>query len=58
MSTCGAILAQKATFNSLGSELGSLYRLSDIQTRSISPKNFNGAKGKGIMATEGTGTED
>ncbi|MGY2133724.1 glycoside hydrolase family 172 protein [Hymenobacter sp. HD11105] len=47
--------AQKATFNGLGSELGNLYRLSDAQTRSISPENFNGAKGKGGMATEGTG---
>ncbi len=29
--------------------------LSDAQTRSISPENFTGEKGKGGMATEGTG---
>src|SRR5690606_25579270 len=32
-----------------------LYRLSDAKTRSISPENFAGEKGKGGMATEGTG---
>ncbi|QIL76897.1 glycoside hydrolase family 172 protein [Hymenobacter sp. HDW8] len=55
LGTLGPVMAQKATFNGLGSELGNLYRLSDAQTRSISPENFNGAKGKGGMATEGTG---
>jgi hypothetical protein len=29
--------------------------LSDAETRSISPENFDGAKGRGGMATEGTG---
>jgi hypothetical protein len=42
-------------FNGLGVNLGNLYRLSDAQTRSISPENFNGEKGKGGMATTGTG---
>ncbi len=42
-------------FNGLGSDLGNLYRLSDAQTRSISPENFSGAKGQGGRATEGTG---
>ena len=41
-------------FNGLGSELGNLYRLSDAETRSISPENFSGAKGQGGRATEGT----
>jgi hypothetical protein len=37
--------------------LGSLSRLSAEETRSVSPENFNGAKGRGGMATEGTGAE-
>ena len=44
-----------ATFNGLGVNLSNLYRLSDARTRSISPENFTGEKGKGGMATEGTG---
>src|SRR5206468_3891881 len=35
--------------------MGTLSRLSHAQTRSISPENFRGDKGKGGMATEGTG---
>ena len=44
-----------ASFNGLGMSLGGLARLSDAQTRSISPENFAGEKGKGGMAKEGTG---
>jgi len=44
-----------AQFNGLGVHMGNLSRLSQAQTRSISPENFNGAKGAGGMATEGTG---
>jgi hypothetical protein len=39
----------------LGLHMGNLYRLSDAKSRSISPENFTGEKGKGGMATEGTG---
>jgi hypothetical protein len=42
-------------FNGLGLHLGNLSRLSNAQTRSISPENPTGEKGKGAMATEGTG---
>lgn len=42
-------------FNGLGVNMGNLYRMSDAKTRSISPENFNGEKGKGGMATTGTG---
>lgn len=42
-------------FNGLGLHLGNLSLLSNAKTRSISPENFDGAKGKGGMATEGTG---
>ena len=43
------------SFNGLGVGLGNLYRLSAATTRSISPENFSGEKGRGGMATEGTG---
>ena len=42
-------------FNGIGTNLSNLSTLSDAKTRSISPENFDGAKGKGGMATEGTG---
>lgn len=42
-------------FNGLGLSLGNLARLSRAQTRSISAENPTGEKGKGGMATEGTG---
>ncbi len=42
-------------FNGLGMHLGNLARLSDAESRSLSPENFSGAKGQGGMATEGTG---
>ncbi|CAN5513221.1 DUF2961 domain-containing protein [soil metagenome] len=44
-----------ARFNGLGMNLGNLSLLSDAKTRSISPENFTGEKGKGGMATTGTG---
>ncbi len=44
-----------STFNGLGMNLGNLSRLSDAKTRSISAENPTGAKGRGGMATEGTG---
>ena len=42
-------------FNGLGMGLGNLSRLSSARTRSISAENPNGEKGRGGMATEGTG---
>lgn len=44
-------------FNGLGMNLGNLSKLSNAKTRSISAENFTGEKGKGGMATEGTGKE-
>ena len=44
------------SFDGLGNHMGSLSRLSNAETRSISAENFNGAKGQGGMATEGTGS--
>lgn len=42
-------------FNGLGLHLGNLPLLSRAKSRSISAENFTGEKGKGGMATEGTG---
>jgi hypothetical protein len=51
----GATMEAQQTFNGLGMGIGSLSRLSKAKTRSISPENFTGEKGKAGMATEGTG---
>jgi hypothetical protein len=42
-------------FNGLYLNLGNLCRLSKAKTRSISAENFSGDKGRGGIATEGTG---
>src|SRR5579871_2089236 len=46
--------AQK--YNGIDANLSNIFRLSDAKSRSISPENFNGEKGKGGMATAGTGS--
>lgn len=48
---------ENAMFNGLGMNLGNLARLSNAKTRSISAENFTGEKGRGGMATEGTGAK-
>jgi len=45
----------QAKFNGLDVNMSNMYMMSDAKTRSISPENFTGEKGKGGMATEGTG---
>ncbi len=52
-----AVLAQEASYNGLDNRLSSLYRLSNARTLSISPENPTGEKGKGGVATEGTGAK-
>src|ERR1035437_7743220 len=47
--------AADSTFNGLDLNLGNLYRVSKAQSRSISPENFTGEKGKAGMSTDGTG---
>ena len=42
-----------AEFSGLGMHMGNLSRLSRAQSRSISPENFTGAKGRGGMSTDG-----
>jgi hypothetical protein len=48
------IFAQMSPFNGLDMNLGNLARLSSAQTRSISPENFSGEKGKAGMAKKGS----
>jgi len=50
------VFAQSA-FNGLDMNMGNLYRLSDAETRSISPENFTGEKGKGGMAKPSDGDQ-
>ncbi len=42
--------SQNYPYNGLDQSMGNLSRLSDAKTRSISPENFTGEKGKGGMA--------
>ncbi len=42
-------------FDGLNTSMDNLFMTSDAKSRSISPENFNGEKGKGGMATTGTG---
>ncbi len=42
-------------YNGMDASLSNIFRLSDAKSRSISPENFNGEKGKGGMAEKGTG---
>ena len=49
------ITAQEDSFNGLYMGMGNLFRLSKAKTRSISPENFTGEKGRGGTAKEGTG---
>lgn len=44
-----------AEFSGLGLHLGNLSRLSKAKSRSVSPENFSGEKGRGGMTTEGPG---
>jgi len=50
------LVSAQQPFNGIDVNLSNIYRLSDAKTRSISPENFNGEKGKGGMATQGTGS--
>ena len=41
-------------FSGINNSMSTLHLLSDAKSRSVSPENFTGEKGKGGMATEGT----
>lgn len=55
VATIAAQFIHAQTFNGIESGLNNIFRLSPARTRSISPENFKGEKGKGGMATTGTG---
>src|ERR1700741_1274170 len=55
LSSMAFSVAAQQKFDGLNMNMGNIYRMSDARTRSISPENFNGEKGKGGMATTGTG---
>src|ERR1035437_2886828 len=44
------IISAQNKYNGLDMNLGNVYRLSDAKTRSISPENITGEKGKGGTA--------
>ncbi|MGE5520163.1 MAG: DUF2961 domain-containing protein, partial [Candidatus Dadabacteria bacterium] len=48
---------QVGNFNGLDMNMGNLFRLSNAQTRSISPENPTGEKGKGGMTAVGKGID-
>ena len=48
-------VSAQSDFNGIESNMSNIFRMSDAKTRSISPENFTGEKGKGGMATKGTG---
>ncbi len=45
-----AFAQKQSGFNGINTHMSNLYQLSDAKTRSISPENFTGEKGKGGMA--------
>lgn len=49
-------LCSIAAHGQLQTGLGNLYQITNGKSRSISPENFRGEKGKGGMATNGTGS--
>jgi len=53
--TASLAFSQETSFNGLNMHLGNLWQLSKAKTRSMSPENVTGEKGKGGMATQGTG---
>ena len=54
---CGATVAVAQKNTGLNNSLSNLYQVSDAKSRSISPENFTGEKGKGGMAVAGTGKD-
>jgi hypothetical protein len=55
LASCWSIGAFAQSFNGINTDISNIFMLSDAKSRSISPENFNGEKGKGGMATTGTG---
>ena len=51
-----SVVFAQQPFNGIETNLDNIFRLSNARSRSISPENFKGEKGKGGMATTGTGS--
>src|SRR5580700_9418845 len=49
------LMAQEQGGATLGVNLENIFRLDNVESRSISPENFTGEKGRAGMATNGTG---
>ena len=52
---CVVTAFAQENYNGINANMGNISRLSNARSRSISAENFTGEKGKGGMATEGTG---
>jgi len=52
----GSLSGQNVPFDGIQNNLGNLFLLSDAKSRSISPENFTGEKGRGGMAKLGEGS--
>ncbi len=50
------VFSQSGSYNGIQNNLSNLYLLSNAKSRSISPENFTGEKGKGGMAKVGEGS--
>ena len=55
MAWCAPNSCRAADGGGLGLDMGNLYRISKAKSRSISPENFTGEKGRAGMAEQGTG---
>jgi hypothetical protein len=58
LAAAGSAVPQEAPSDGLNNTLGSLYRLSNAKTFSISPENLTGEKGKGGMAAAGSASHE
>ena len=52
----GSLFSQNVLFDGIQNNMGNLFLLSDAKSRSISPENFTGEKGRGGMAKLGEGS--
>ena len=52
----GSLFSQNVPFDGIQNNMGNLFLLSEAKSRSISPENFTGEKGRGGMAKLGEGS--
>ena len=52
----GSLFSQNVPFDGIQNNMGNLFLLSDAKSRSISPENFSGEKGRGGIAKLGEGS--